>query len=83
MTVSGILGFTFFIVANFTRFFQGSDLIAGILQLAVNAFVFATWLKGYLDSSGLKKFIAFFGVVVPFVMATITIWRVLLPSLLR
>jgi hypothetical protein len=34
-----------------------------------------------LKSRGLKRFIAFFGVVIPIIMASITIWRVLIPAI--
>jgi hypothetical protein len=79
MAVSGIAGFVFFLIANFTTIFNGSAVLAGILQLVVNFFVFITWGKGFSQSCGFKKFVASFGVIVPIVMAGITIWRVLLP----
>jgi len=79
MAVSGIAGLMFFLIANFTTIFNGSAVLAGIFQLVVNSFVFITWGKGFSQSCGFKKFIASFGVVVPIVMAGITIWRVLLP----
>lgn len=78
MTISGFTGFVFFLVANFTDFFVGSSILAGCLQLCVNAFVFTVWTKAFMQSSGFKKFVAFFGVVVPIAMAGITIWRVLI-----
>jgi len=81
MLVSGLTGFTFFLIANFTNFFAGLNMLAGWLQLCVNAFVFLVWKKAFLQSCGFKKFVAFFGVVVPVVMASITIWRVLLPAI--
>ncbi|MBX4181274.1 hypothetical protein KW807_00220 [Candidatus Parcubacteria bacterium] len=81
MAVSGATGFTFFLVANFTHVFAGSSIVAAILQLVVNAFVFTVWKKAFRTSSGFKKFVAFWGVIVPIVMATTTIWRVLLPFL--
>ena len=81
MAVSGATGFTFFLVANFTHLFAGSSLTAGLLQLCVNAFVFVTWGEAFRASSGFKRFVAFWGVVVPIVMGAITLWRVLLPAL--
>ncbi len=81
MTISGTTGLLFFLIANFTDLFTGSSILAGCLQLCVNAFVFVVWTKGFLESRGLKRFIAFFGVVVPIIMASITIWRVLIPAI--
>ena len=83
MAVSGITGFLFFIIANFTNLFVGSSLLAAGLQLCINTFVFIVWTKGFAQSNGFKKFVAFFGVVVPVIMASITIWRVILPALIH
>ena len=83
MTISGIVGFSFFLVANFTRLFVGLNVFAAFLQIGVNILVFVVWKKAFLQSYGLKKFIAFFGVIVPIFMATITIWRVLLPTFIK
>lgn len=81
MAISGTIGLLFFLIANFTDLFTGSSVIAGCLQLCVNTFVFVVWTKGFVKSRGLKRFIAFFGVVVPIIMASITIWRVLIPAI--
>ena len=81
MTISGTMGLLFFLIANFTDLFTGSSVLAGCLQLCVNTFVFVVWTKGFLKSRGLKRFIAFFGVVIPIIMASITIWRVLIPAI--
>jgi hypothetical protein len=83
MLISGITGFSFFLTANFTNLFTGSAMIAGCLQLAVNGFVFIVWSKAFMHSSGLKKFVAFWGTVVPVVMGSITLWRVFLPIVLK
>ncbi len=79
MTVSGITGFGFFLIANFTSVFVELSVVAGFCQLAVNTFVFVIWSKAFRQSSGFKKFVAFFGVIVPLIMASVTVWRVLLP----
>lgn len=83
MLISGITGFSFFLIANFTNLFIGSALIAGCIQLAVNGFVFIVWSKAFKQSFGFKKFIAFCGTVVPVVMGSITLWRVFLPIVLK
>jgi hypothetical protein len=83
MAISGLTGFSFFLVANFTSLFSGASVVAGCLQLCVNAFVFIVWTRAFRESSGLRKFVAFFGVVVPVVMASVTIWRVLIPAILN
>jgi hypothetical protein len=80
MAVSGTTGLLFFVIANFTHL-VGADVLAGCLQLAVNTFVFITWLGGFRTSTGLNKFIAFWGVAVPVIMASITIVRVLIPAI--
>ena len=83
MAISGATGFSFFLVANFTNVFAGLSLVAGVLQLAVNAFVFIVWHKAFVERTGFGKFVAFWGVVVPIVMASITIWRIFLPLALH
>ena len=79
--ISGITGFSFFLVANFTCIFAGLNVLAGCLQILVNVFVFAAWMKAYPRCHGFEKFVTFVGVVFPPVMASITIWRVLLPAI--
>ena len=81
-TISGITGLTFFFIANCTNFFDGLNVLAGSLQIIVNVFVFFTWLKAYSHCRGFEKFVTLFGVIIPPVMAGITIWRVLLPAIL-
>jgi hypothetical protein len=81
MFLSGLVGFSFFLIANFTNLFTGLNILSGCLQLVVNAFVFWVWLGAFTTSHGLTRFIAFWGVVFPFIMGTITIIRVLLPAL--
>ena len=82
MMLSGLLGLTFFLVANFTQLFYGLDIVAGCIQITLNIFVFLTWKEGVLLNKGFKKFVALIGTVVPIIMASITIIRVLLPALL-
>jgi hypothetical protein len=81
MLISGFTGFVLFLIANFTNIFVGLSVFSGILQIVVNIFVFVVWLRAFRQSMGLKKFVAFFGVIVPVVMASITIVRVFLPVL--
>lgn len=83
MAISGVTGFSFFLIANFTNTFTGTSVLAGCLQLCVNAFVFIVWKKAFSQSLGFKKFVAFFGIVIPCLMASITIWRVLIPAILN
>lgn len=82
MALSGILALSFFLVANFTSIFIEIKVLAGIIQLILNAFVFVTWLAGYKRSVGFKKFVAAWGVAVPVIMAAITLFRVIFPALL-
>ncbi len=83
MAMSGVIGFAFFLIANFTNIFQGLNILAGLLQLCINAFVFLAWGRAFLDRIGFGKVFASFGVVVPVIMAGITIYRVLFPYLLQ
>ena len=83
MIVSGLVGLSFFLIANFTDLFTGSSVLAGCLQLCVNAFVFVVCSKAFSQSRGFMRFVAFFGVVVPAVMASITILRVLIPAIVN
>lgn len=79
MVLSGSMGFAFFLIANFSTLFAGANQIAAVIQLAINIFVFVVYTKAFIHSTGLKKFIAFWGIVFPVVMASITIYRVLWP----
>jgi hypothetical protein len=82
MAISGATGIVLFLIANFTMIFSNASVMAGCLQILVNLFVFVTYSKGFIHGKGVKKFIAFFGVIVPIIMASITIRRVLLPYML-
>lgn len=79
--ISGIAGFSFFLVANCTSLFAGLNILAGCLQILVNVFVFMAWIKAYPRCHGFERLVTFIGVVFPPVMASITIWRVLLPAI--
>jgi len=83
MAISGATGFSFFLIANFTTLFVGSAIIAGSLQLAVNCFVFLVWRQAFIKQAGFAKFVAFWGVAVPIVTASITLLRVFLPAALH
>lgn len=63
--------------------FTGLVVATALLQLTVNSFVFVVWLKAFLERKGFEKFVALWGVVVPVVMASITIIRILLPYVLN
>lgn len=79
--ISGFVGFSFFLIANCTNFFVGLNALVGSLQIIVNAFVFIAWIKAYPRCHGFEKFVTFVGVIFPPIMASITIWRVLLPAI--
>lgn len=81
MFVSGLTGISFFLLANFTHLFRGSSVFAGCLQLCANAFVFVVWTRAFKESKGFKRFVALFGVVIPVIMAGVTLCRVLIPAL--
>jgi hypothetical protein len=76
------LGLLTFFIANFTTI-NNLSVICGCIQVTVNFFVFICWLNAYKKSKGLIKFVAFWGVVVPPIMAMITFCRVLLPAMLK
>ncbi len=81
MAVSGFLALTSFIIANFTDLLYGMNELAGVIQIGLNVVVFLSYLNGYIKTPTgqyLKKTIAFFGVILPPIMAGITIYRVLL-----
>ena len=82
MMYSALAGLAFFMLANFTDFFSGLNVISGLVQIGINIFVFTTWLRGFLFSQGRERVIAFFGVAAPPILAAITIYRVIGPYLL-
>ena len=79
MAISAATGLAFFLIANFTDFFVGLNVVSGLIQIAINIFVFVTWLRGYRASLGRARFLAFFGVIAPPILAGITLYRVIIP----
>ena len=79
MAISAVTGLVFFFIANFSGFFAGLNIVSGLIQIAINIFVFVTWLRGYRASHGRERIIAFFGVVAPPILAGITLYRVIIP----
>lgn len=83
MAISAVTGLVFFLIANFTGYFAGLNVVSGLIQIAINIFVFVTWLRGYRASQGRERFVAFFGIVAPPVLASITLYRVIIPFVFR
>ncbi len=79
MIVSGLTGFSCFVIIHFTKLLK-NPRYAAMLQLAANTFVFVSWGSAFLASSGLMKAFAFGGTVVPVIMATFTIRKVFWPK---
>ena len=79
MAISAVTGLIFFFIANFSGFFTGLNIVSGLIQIAINVFVFVTWLRGYRASHGRERVVAFFGVVAPPILAGITLYRVIIP----
>jgi hypothetical protein len=79
MAISAATGLAFFLIANLTDFFVGLNIVSGLIQIVINIFVFVTWLRGYRDSHGRARFLAFFGVFAPPILAGITLYRVIIP----
>ncbi len=79
MAISAVTGLAFFLIANFTDFFVGLNVASGLVQIVINIFVFVTWLRGYRASHGRERFLAFFGVIAPPILAGITLYRVIIP----
>lgn len=80
MMIAGLVSFIFFLISNFTDFFVGSRVLAGCIQLSINAFVIIVCKNALPHSKGTKKFFAVYGIVVPLTLAIITVLRVLLPA---
>ena len=83
MAISAVTGLAFFLVANFTTLFVGLNVASGLIQIAINVFVFATWLRGYRTSSGRARLLAFFGVIAPPLLAGTTLYRIIIPFVLQ
>lgn len=79
MAISAVTGLAFFLIANFTDFFVGLNIVSGLIQIVLNIFVFVTWLRGYRASHGRERLVAFFGVIAPPILAGITLYRVIIP----
>ena len=83
MVTAGIVSFIFFLISNFTDFFVGSRVLAGYIQLCINAFVIIVCKNALLHSNGIKKFFAIYGIAVPVTLALITTYRVLIPAIIH
>ncbi len=84
MKISGGLGLAFCVIANLTNIFHGLSVPAGCIQLVINAIVFFTWLNAFRESTTRKEtWFTVPGVVIPFIMASTTICRVLVPAFFR
>jgi hypothetical protein len=79
MAISAATGLAFFLIANFTDFLVGLNIVSGLIQIALNVFVFVTWLHGYRVAKGRERVVAFFGVIAPPILAGITLYRVIVP----
>jgi hypothetical protein len=79
MAISAATGLIFFLVANFTDFLVGLNIVSGLIQITLNVFVFVTWLHGYRVARGRERIVAFFGVIAPPILAGITLYRVIVP----
>jgi hypothetical protein len=79
MAISAATGLAFFLIANFTDFFAGLNIVSGLIQIVLNIFVFATWLRGFRTSHGRAQFVAVFGVIAPPILAGVTLYRVIIP----
>jgi hypothetical protein len=83
MAISALTGLAFFLVANFTDFFVGLNIVSGLVQIVINIFVFVTWLRGYRTSQGRAQVVAFFGIIAPPILAGTTLYRIVGPFFLR
>ena len=75
MIVSVVIGGGCFVIIHFTKWLR-TPIYFAILQMPANAFVVVSWGSAFLAWQGLEKLFAFGGIVVPFIMATITIRKV-------
>jgi hypothetical protein len=83
MMTAGFVSFIFFLISNFTNFFVGSRVLEGLIQLCINIFVIIVCKNALPNSEGIKKFFALYGIIIPITLAMITIWRVLIPAIIR
>lgn len=81
MAISAVTGLVFFVVANFSRFLVGLNIVSGLIQIGLNVFVFVTWLRGYRVARGRERVVALSGVIAPPILASITLYRIIIPFL--
>lgn len=81
MAISAATGLAFFLVANFSRYLVGLNIVSGLIQIGLNVFVFVTWLHGFRVARGRERVVAFSGVIAPPILAGITLYRVIVPFL--
>lgn len=60
MAISAVTGLIFFLVANVTDSLVGLNIVSDLIQIALNVFVFVTWLHGYRVAHGRERIVAFF-----------------------
>jgi len=83
MTISATTGLVFFLIANVSDFLVGLNIVTGLVQIGINTFVFATWLRGYRVTHGRERAVALTGVVAPPILAGITLHRVIIPFIIN
>jgi len=86
MVLSGATGLSMFLLANFyLKKHKGWRLTTALLQISANAFVFVSWLGGFLQATSgtIAQLAALIGFIVPIIMANITLIRVVLPEIRR
>ena len=55
VAISGFLGLTFFIFANFIQVFSKLNLGAALIQLGINLFVFMSWGRAFRENVEMTK----------------------------
>ena len=83
MMLTGLFSFLFFLISNFTNFFKGSSIVSGIIQVLLNVFVIVVCINALPHSRGIKKFFAYYGILIPLTLALITVVRVFMFPVLK
>lgn len=77
--MSAATGLVFFVVANFSSFLVGLNIVSSLIQIMLNVLVFVTWLRGYRVARGRERVVALSGVIAPPILAGVTLYRIIIP----
>lgn len=85
MKISGGMGFTIFLIVNYTHVFGPYDVLAACVQIIANVFVFVIYRSAFLQCTrwGVGKLVGLGGMILPVWFGTQTFRHIVYPALVH